>query len=574
MADLPRYQMMGVQVADLPRMSTAPQQAAAQGFDMLSRNLDRMFSYAEEAAVTEAKRQAIKYAVDNPPTEEQLKTAISNPESLKIKGAGRIFQQTYQEAAAARLSPELLLKASEEADRIEMRFQKGEITAAQSKQLLADLMDGQSAAIIALSPEYSLKHRASLASVARTSFSKISDIELKGYIAEKKKDYDKALVLLGKQIEDTISYEIDKVNVDTGKPVNINEAVFNRLQPFEASIAALGGDREIWNKAMVIAESAKANAIVKFATSSEFGENRLDKLNKIQSGDFGKMSPVWKSMSLDQQKVVQKSISEQFAFEKNVRDNFLAQEQFSANEILRQMYMSNSPGKYFNQLNGLVVDPATLKSAKEYVDNFNTQGAKVDDLRTLSDLSRRIAAGTATENDVIAAQKSGKLKNDTAKSLVINIANPSDDVNWGLKYIESSLNIQNAQLPPEITSKEGRSIAVNMKGQSDKALRIFATTPDENGKFPTPKQIRDEAKRIGDGARTLILPYLVEANDKAAESVKLQLSELANVDLADDQAFNNAIAQAIKNKKSESSISAAKIARQRWLDTQKKIEAK
>jgi len=573
MADLPRYQAMGVQVADLPKISTAPQQVAAQGFANLSQNLDRMLSYAEDAATTEAKRAGAKYAIDNPLTDEQIKTAIAKPESLRVKGAGNVFNEAY----AASISSDLLLRADVEVDKIEKDYVSGMLTRDKVQQKLVDLLDGQSAMMVALSPEYSVKHRASLSALARTSLSKITDIEISGMVAAKKVEYQRGLSVLGKQIEDAISVEINSIDPSTGKPIDINALIESKLGKFEESVKFLKGSTEVSDKARAIAESAKANALVNFATSAEFGATRLEKLNKIQAGDYGKMSPIWNSMSLDQKKMVQKSLQEQFTFQKNARDNFLAEEQFSADEILRQMYLSSNPNKYFKQLSDLAVNPSTLATARNYIDSFNTQGAKVDDLYTVADLQRRISAGNATVEEVIAAKKSGKLKNDTALVFTKSIANPSDDVSFGVKQIELALNIQHSQLPPELPTKEARAIAINTKNSQEFELRKFATTPDDNGKYPTSQEIRKKAADLTSNARNLIIPYLVEANDKAADSIKLQLTELgklSNEELKDEKAFNDAIALAVKNGKNETSVSAAKIARQRWLETQKKIEGK
>jgi hypothetical protein len=577
MADLPRYQDIGVQYADLPRVSTASQQAAVQGLSNIERSLDRMNAYVEDAAVTEAKKAAIKYSVENPPTHEQLKEALANPKEFKLPGAkagGRIFQETYRAAAAAQLSSELLLAADNESDNIERQYQMGLIDKNKAQTKLADLMDGQSALMVQVSPEYSLKHRASLAAVASTSFKKISELELKTYMGEKKAEYTSGLLVLGKKIEDTINQQIGTIDPETGKPVDINLMIQTTLQKYTESIKVLGGSTEIFDKAQVIAEGAKRNALASYATSSEFGENRLDRLNKTLAGDFGKMTPIWKGMGEDQKKDARKVIIEQLNAEKQTRDLFLASEQFDANDILRKMYMSNNPGMYFKQLKDLAVDPSTLKSAREYLDSQTTMGPKVDDLSVLAKLTAAMANGTATTEDVINARRVGKLKNDTAKSLIIGIANPSDDISWGVKQIELAVNISNAQLPAELPTKEARAIATTTKNTGELELRKYASTPDKDGKYPTPEEIRKKAMSIRDNASELIKPYLIQANNQAAESVRIQLKELDGVDLSNDAEFNAAVAKAVKNKADANSISAARIAREKWLETQKKIEAK
>ena len=578
MADLPRYQDIGVQYTDLPKVPTYAQQALTQGLSNLERNLDRMSSYVEDAAVTEAKKAAIKYNAENPPTTEQLKEALSDPtKKIKLPGegkGGRIFQDTYRAAAAASLSSELLLAADSEADNIERQYQMGTITKDKAQTKLADLMDGQSALMVQVSPEYSLKHRASLAAVASTSFKKISELELKTYIGERKAEYTTSLLTLGKQIEDIVRLQTGSIDPDTGKPIDVNMMIQNKLQKYTESIKVLGGSTEIFDKALMISENAKSNALATYATSSEFGENRLDRLNKTLAGDFGRMAPIWQGMGDDQKKNARKTIIEQLTAEKQTRDLFLASEQFDANDILRKMYMSNNPGMYFKQLKDLAVDPSTLKSAREYLDSQTTMGPKVDDLSVLAKLTAAMANGTATTEDVINARRGGKLKNETAKSLIIGIANPSDDISWGVKQIELAVNISNAQLPAELPTKEARAIATTTKNTGELELRKYASTPDENGKFPTPEQIRKKAMSIRDSASELIKPYLIQANNQAAESVRIQLKELDGVDLSNDAEFNAAVAKAVKNKADANSISAARIARDKWLETQKKIEAK
>ena len=62
MAELPRYEHVGVQYADLPKLSTAMQQAKAQGYAGVDQSLDRMTNFFQEKAVTEAQKKALKYA--------------------------------------------------------------------------------------------------------------------------------------------------------------------------------------------------------------------------------------------------------------------------------------------------------------------------------------------------------------------------------------------------------------------------------------------------------------------------------------------------------------------------------
>lgn len=300
MADLPRYQSMGVQVADLPKISTAPQQVAAQGFSSLSQNLDRMLSYAEDAATTEAKKQAIKYAVENPPTREQLMTAMKEPETLKVAGAGRVFQDTYQKALAQSLSTDLQLEASSELTNITNQFQVGKLTMQQARQKMVDLMDGQSALMVSVSPETSISHRGTLATMSNTVFKKISDIERDTFIGIEKAKYETSLNGLSARIEDVIKYQSGSIDPQTGQPVDIGLMIAAEMKPFAESVRKLNGDNTYYTKALEISNKAKVGALQALANDKTFAPSPGVAVQKFQSGDFGKLTPIYNSLSQEQ----------------------------------------------------------------------------------------------------------------------------------------------------------------------------------------------------------------------------------------------------------------------------------
>ena len=100
MADLPRYENIGVQYADLPKISTALQQVKSQGYADIGQQLDRMTNFFQEKAVTEAQKAALKYSIEFPPTKEQLDIAKQTGVMPTIKGAGSVFTETYNKASA------------------------------------------------------------------------------------------------------------------------------------------------------------------------------------------------------------------------------------------------------------------------------------------------------------------------------------------------------------------------------------------------------------------------------------------------------------------------------------------
>ena len=120
MATLPTYEYAGAQYANLPSVSTAPQQVAAQGMSMLGQQLDRMTAYFQNQAVTEAQKAGMKYAIELPPTLEQLEVAKKTGQMPVVEGGGRIFQESYNKASAHILGTNIIADfQNRQADRLQ-----------------------------------------------------------------------------------------------------------------------------------------------------------------------------------------------------------------------------------------------------------------------------------------------------------------------------------------------------------------------------------------------------------------------------------------------------------------------
>jgi hypothetical protein len=162
---------MGVQFADLPRVPMAAQQAAIEGLGSLSRSVDRMTAFFEEEATTQAKRQALKYSIDTPPTREQLETALKTGQTPKIKGAGSVFQDTYNAAVATNISSDLQLQATNKIAQYIARVESGErVDPAVMRQDIKDMTDGFAQVVMAYSPEKAIQLRAAITSSSQPAY--------------------------------------------------------------------------------------------------------------------------------------------------------------------------------------------------------------------------------------------------------------------------------------------------------------------------------------------------------------------------------------------------------------------
>lgn len=304
MADLPRYQMMGVQVADLPRMSTAPQQAAAQGFDMLSRNLDRMFAYAEEAATTRAKKEALKYAVENPLTKDVVDNALKTGKGLKVEGAGRIFQETYDKVQGAMLSSELQLEGQRKLSNVAAMIDAGApVDLNQIQRDLKDMIDGYSSSVMALDPEQSIRLRAALTTTGNSLYTKAAERAIK----VQQEQYDARLNQAVEQskplVETLISQKAGQIDPSTGKPYDIEALLEVQRKPFFDAISVTGTSKHLdaFNK---VISDAKIGALQARMLDKTHAPTLGIAAKKLENGDFGTLSGMYKSLDQKSKDVV------------------------------------------------------------------------------------------------------------------------------------------------------------------------------------------------------------------------------------------------------------------------------
>lgn len=301
MPELPRYENMGVQYADLPRISTAPQQVRAQGIADIGAQIDRMTSFFQNQAAKDAEKAALKYAVEFPPTQEQLELAKQTGEMPKIEGAGRIFQETYNKASAHILGSELLTQfQNRQSDRL-MRMERGEvIDPVQFQKDLRDDIDGTTAVLKSLDPETSIRFRAQMSTVGHAAYKQALVFDEKARQATYIADIEQSLQKVRAPIENVIKQYLQPgVDPDTGQmrpgmPVDKLEQVLqNMISPYTSatSIRMAGGNKYAL-EAYKIVENAKIGALVGQMTDRTFAPNAGVAAQKLLAGDAGNLTPL------------------------------------------------------------------------------------------------------------------------------------------------------------------------------------------------------------------------------------------------------------------------------------------
>lgn len=314
-----------------------------------------------------------------------------------------------------------------------------------------------------------------------------------------------------------------------------------------------------------MATNARNSAMAEYFTSPEFSPSGTgtEMILKLNANNAGKYAEQWKNMGFDERKALFELIDQRTAMVKKGIEAQYTNANLEADPIIRKIMNSNDPKeqtRLYGLLQDLPLDPSKIRSIREYI-NSDQSGASTDDIRTLIDLSGKAARGELSVNELVSNQ--GKLTKSTTKSLALQIANPNDAMNEANRILDLTVGIQSANLPPEITSAEGRAAAVNAVNKSKLELIKFKNTPDENGRYPSDAQIREKGNELQGNLQQEMSPIFNKAAAGNRNAAEMFLKELSGVDLMNEAAVNQAFAAAANRKPKPAStddISAAKTA--------------
>jgi hypothetical protein len=308
MATLPRYEPMGVQYADLPRVSTANLQVAAEGYQRMSEQIDRMLNFAQRRAETEAERKAKRYALENPLTKEQIDAAVGGTgPSLQVPGAGRIFQQTYEAMQGSMLGAELQAEGQRKiGEALAVVKAGGRIDINKTRQDLQDMIDGYASSVGVLDPEESVRLRASLSIAGKSLFAEAAAQEVKREITLINTGMDAAAENMKPVIEGIIA-QAGTIDPQTGQPVDIDRMLDSQLRPFQNLIEQTGHAKPL-ETALSAIRTAKIDAVVGLATKDEFASTPIKALQRLAAGDLGNLSGIYKGLTQDEKETVRKRV--------------------------------------------------------------------------------------------------------------------------------------------------------------------------------------------------------------------------------------------------------------------------
>lgn len=317
MATLPTYEYAGAQYANLPSVSTAPQQVAAQGMSMLGQQLDRMTAYFQNQAVTEAQKAGMKYAIELPPTPEQLEIAKKTGQMPPVEGGGRVFQESYNKASAHILGTNIIADfQNRQADRLKQIESGAPVDLLALRRDLRDDIDGNASMLTSLDPETSIQVRAQMTTLGHAVYKQALVFDEKARQAAYQVDQEVGLSKIKPVLENVIN-SYAKINLPAGE---LEQVLDNVLSPYTNSTSIrLAGSNKYALEAYKIKENAKISAISAKLTDRDFAPTAGAAFKKILAGDAGELTEMYKGMSTDSKDLLRERIIKSFSDQEQTR---------------------------------------------------------------------------------------------------------------------------------------------------------------------------------------------------------------------------------------------------------------
>ena len=539
-------------------------QAKYQG--TVADKLNRMSAILFNEGQQLSQRAGLQFAAENPMTTEQLQAMARGDMSTVALGSPiNVFDSAVRKARAIELSAHAEMEGTAILKDLIQKANFGELSTEQVADKVRSLTNGYSSALAEVDPDASYKYRARMATLGSATINDVAQSEGKKRIAtnlfKAQTNQDNTLFFIKKTYESVGKLP---VNPDTGEQFTADQIVGALYQTEFNNLSLLvGKDKasEMSGELLKKINATKANVMSQYFMSDEFGKNVTERLGKLKANDGGKFGDMWTVASLEFKDSV---FNQMKNYSDNIRKGIDAefnQAELDSLPLMRELITTNDPARakqIAGKLTSMPLDPEKLKGVKSYMASEGA-GASTDDPMTYFQLTSKAARGQLGINELISNQS--KLTKGSFKSLVGDIANPNNDVSYGVDKINLAVNIQQSNLPPELPTAEARQAAVGARNRAYDELRTFTNTPNEKGLFPTGSEIRKKADDLAKDMSKSMSPIFTGIASANQNTAVMLVPELAGIDLNNQAAVDQAFTKAAGNSKRKAQdISAAKTA--------------
>jgi len=306
MADLPRYQPTGRVFADVPQLDFANVRESFKASQSMSSALDKLSSFAYKEAATNAETKAEQFSVENPITLEQIKQAqesgFNANDLITATGGGAIFEKTLRKMQGEQLRAQLEVYGQSALSDIMGQVNTGQLNNMQEiKQKFESAITGYEKPLIGINPESAVRFKQSMATTAH-SFYKEAAKKLES-------DYRNDQQILS-QVNFDNSLKATKSMLNTVTDPAILEEYKNLQFKNVYQQAREGGTdfaQQQANKFLTEFDAIKLNHFTEVATSSTYASDIVGAAQKIRAGDFGNATPLYNSLTQEEQKKVRQN---------------------------------------------------------------------------------------------------------------------------------------------------------------------------------------------------------------------------------------------------------------------------
>lgn len=170
---LPKYQRLGVQVAQVPQVTTAGYQEMARSGQVSAEAMNRITNFALRQMETYAQIEGAEYGALNAPTQQQIDDAIASGADLADLVPGNkwsVFGRAAQQQGLGSISTAMELQARKQIVDLQAAFESNQIGLAEMETGLSALVSSQTDIMRRIDPVTATKFSASLGVTANSAY--------------------------------------------------------------------------------------------------------------------------------------------------------------------------------------------------------------------------------------------------------------------------------------------------------------------------------------------------------------------------------------------------------------------
>ena len=295
MAELPRYQPTGYLPADIPRLEFANLKESVAMTQGINSALDRLSGFAFKEAAERAQREGAQYGVENPPTMEQILKAKEQGKSLEelLAKPGTYFGDAARKAQAQQVRIDFEAVARQNLETVNAKIDSGTYTLDQIQTEIKAITTNNGSyrkVLASVDAEEAMKFSASIASAGHQVYKKAIEQQIKLDGIKNEREAEQSLNAYSTSIKNILSQEKD--------PILLKESIENEKVQFTRKVYK-SNRPEFITKKMDELDSKVYTNIAEHLLDPSVSKNPTEALIKIQSGNVGNLSELYKTLDKD-----------------------------------------------------------------------------------------------------------------------------------------------------------------------------------------------------------------------------------------------------------------------------------